>query len=58
LDYCPCILKMLGSNHSWNYHSFPIGWSPYSFGCIDTCWDWHFLIPNNTKHHSCDECEH
>ncbi len=47
LDYCPHILGMLGSNHSCICHSFPTWWSPYSSGCSNTCWDWHFPIPDN-----------
>jgi hypothetical protein len=35
---------MLGTDHSYTYHSFLIGWSFYSFGCSSTCWDWYFLI--------------
>ncbi len=35
---------MLGTNHFCTYHSFAIGWSPYSFGYNNTCWDWYFLV--------------
>jgi hypothetical protein len=47
-NYCPYILRMLGFVRSYTYHLFLIGWSPYSFGCNNTCWDWHFYVPNNT----------
>ncbi len=45
---CLYIPGMLGFAHSYTYHSFPIRWSPYSSKCNNTCWDWHFYVPNNT----------
>jgi len=41
---------MLGIGRS-TCHSFPTRWSPYSFGCSNTCWDRHFPILNNTIGH-------
>ncbi len=35
---------MLGINLSCIYYSFPAWWSPYSFGCNNTCWNLHFPI--------------
>jgi hypothetical protein len=46
LDCCPHIFGMLGTNHFCIYHSFPTRRSPYSFGNNNTCWNWHFPIPN------------
>ncbi len=43
-NYCPHIFGMLNIDHSCICHSFLTRWSPYSFGCTNTCWDWHFLI--------------
>jgi len=40
----PCILGMLGTDHPYTYYLFPVGWSPYSFGCSSTCRDWHFPV--------------
>jgi hypothetical protein len=39
--YC-CFLEMLGSNHSYICHLFPIGWSHYYSWYNDTCWYWQF----------------
>jgi hypothetical protein len=36
---------MLGFDSSYICHSFPKGWSPYSFRCGGTCQDWHFFLP-------------
>jgi len=52
LDYYPCILRMLGIDRSCTCHSFLVGWSPYSFGCNSTCWDWHFSIPNGITNYT------
>jgi hypothetical protein len=47
-DCFPYIHGVLGIYYSYTCHSFPIGWSLYSFGCSSTCWDWHFLVMDNT----------
>jgi len=39
---------MLNSNIFCTCHLFPAWWSPYFPKCSNTCWVWHFHIPNNT----------
>jgi hypothetical protein len=46
LDYYPPIFGMFNTNHFCIYPLFLIGWSSYSFGGNNTCWNWHFPIPN------------
>ncbi len=53
LDCCLHILGMLGINRSYTCHSFIVWWSPYSFGCSSTCWEWHFLVPNGITKYTC-----
>jgi len=43
---------MLGTDHSCICHLFLTRWPPYSFRCNNTCWNWHFLVPNGTMKHS------
>jgi len=39
---------MLGIDFFCTCHLFPTWWSPYFLGCNNTCWDWHFPVPNST----------
>jgi hypothetical protein len=43
---------MLNIDCSYTCHSFPTRWSPYYSGCNNTCWNWHFPIPNGTMRYS------
>jgi hypothetical protein len=39
---------MLSIDIFYTCHLFPAWWSPYSPRCSNTCWNWHFPVPNNT----------
>ncbi len=43
----PHILGMLGTDCLRTCHSSPVGWSPYSLGCSNTCRNWHFPVLND-----------
>jgi hypothetical protein len=46
LNYWFRIFGMLGTDYSCTYCSFSTRWSFYFFGCSNTCWNWHFPIPD------------
>lgn len=41
----PHLFRMLGSHRSCICDLFPTRWSPCSFWCDNTCWNWHFPLP-------------
>jgi hypothetical protein len=52
LNYCLHILGMLGIDCSCICHLFLTRLSHYLFRCNNTCWNWHFFIPDGTMRHS------
>jgi hypothetical protein len=48
------LFGMLGFDRSYTSLSFPIGWSPYSSWCNDTCKNWYLSLPGRITRYPCD----